>query len=169
MDILFSGALLIFSVYCFILVGSTSPAPTQTELGAAFWPRIILFFLIALTIVNLVNIFKNAKQEKKETKELFADLNLKVFVKSKLFVGMILVAAMALLYSKIGFIPVSFLFLFSYGMLIGAKQKWKLALFSLLITAIIYVLFQGALKIMLARGIGPFRSFALFLESLLMF
>ena len=82
---------------------------------------------------------------------------------------MFLVALMAITMPFIGFIPVCFLFLFAYGILIGAKKKGSLSILTLLITLLIYLVFQGALDIMLARGIGFFRSFALLCEGLLPF
>ena len=79
--------------------------------------------------------------------------------------GMILVAVMAILMPIIGFIPVSFLFLIAYGVLLGERRIGLLIIVSLVITAILYILFQGALDIMLARGTGIFRDFALFFET----
>jgi hypothetical protein len=160
LDIIFSIVLGIFCIYLFFLVGE-SPAPTATELGAAFWPRIILVLLILLIIVNIVNSLKKLKGS---NEKLTAGFNLGEFLKSKLFVGMILVAVMAIL-MPIGFIPVSFLFLIAYGVLLGERRIGFLIIVSLVITAILYILFQGALDIMLARGTGIFRDFALFFET----
>ena len=162
LDIIFSIVLGIFCIYLFFLVGAESPAPTATELGAAFWPRIILVLRILLIIVNIVNSLKKLKGS---NEKLTAGFNLGEFLKSKLFVGMILVAVMAILMPIIGFIPVSFLFLIAYGVLLGERRIGFLIIVSLVITAILYILFQGALDIMLARGTGIFRDFALFFET----
>ena len=162
LDIIFSIVLGIFCIYLFFLVGAESPAPTATELGAAFWPRIILVLLILLIIVNIVNSLKKLKGS---NEKLTAGFNLGEFLKSKLFVGMILVAVMAILMPVIGFIPVSFLFLIAYGVLLGERRIGFLIIVSLVITVILYILFQGALDIMLARGTGIFRDFALFFET----
>lgn len=101
--------------------------------------------------------------------KLTAGFNLGEFLKSKLFIGMILVAVMAVLMPIIGFIPVSFLFLIAYGVLLGERRIGFLVIVALVITAILYLLFQGALDIMLARGTGIFRDFALFFETKLPF
>ena len=162
LDIIFSIVLGIFCIYLFFLVGAESPAPTATELGAAFWPRIILVLLILLIIVNIVNSLKKLKGS---NEKLTAGFNLGEFLKSKSFVGMILVAVMAILMPIIGFIPVSFLFLIAYGVLLGERRIGFLIIVSLVITAILYILFQGALDIMPARGTGIFRDFALFFET----
>ena len=166
MDIIFSVILAIFCIYCFFLVGAESPAATPTELGAAFWPRIILVMMIILLAVNIVN---NLKAQKENKSSIMGELNLGGFLKSRLLVGIILVAVMALLMSTIGFMPDCLLFLIAYGFLLGERRIPLLVIRSLAITVVLYVIFQGALDIMLARGVGPFREFALFFEMLLPF
>ena len=166
MDIIFSVILAVFCIYCFFLVGAESPAATPTELGAAFWPRIILVMMIFLLAVNIVN---NLKAQKENKSSIMGELNLGGFLKSRLLVGIILVAVMALLMSAIGFMPDCLLFLIAYGFLLGERRIPLLVIRSLAITVVLYVIFQGALDIMLARGVGPFREFALFFEMLLPF
>ena len=166
MDIIFSVILAVFCIYCFFLVGAESPAATPTELGAAFWPRIILVMMIILLAVNIVN---NLKAQKENKSSIMGELNLGGFLKSRLLVGIILVAVMALLMSAIGFMPDCLLFLIAYGFLLGERRIPLLVIRSLAITVVLYVIFQGALDIMLARVVGPFREFALFYEMLLPF
>ena len=166
MDIIFSVILAVFCIYCFFLVGAESPAATPTELGAAFWPRIILVMMIFLLAVNIVN---NLKAQKENKSSIMGELNLGEFLKSKLLVGFILVAVMALLMSTIVFMADCLLFLIAYGFLLGERRIPLLVIRSLAITVVLYVIFQGALDIMLARGVGPFREFALFFEMLLPF
>lgn len=166
MDIIFSVLLMAFSAYCYYYVGVKSPAGTATELGAAFWPRIILFLMIVLLIVNIIN---SVKKMKSEGKTVFGEIKPMEFFKSKLFIGMIIIAAMAAVLPIIGFMPTCFLFLVVYGRLLGEKNYVKLALFSLLITVLLYIIFQGALDIMLARGTGVFRTFARACEKFLPF
>lgn len=164
MDIIFSGVLALFCIYCYFLVGAQSPAPTETELGAAFWPRIILVLMIILLVINVINALK---KHKAEGGNIFGGFNIAEFFKSKLFVGMIMVAVMAMLMPMIGFVPVCILFLAAYGWLLGERRPVRLLVTSLAITIILYILFQGALDIMLARGNGVFRDFALMLEMIL--
>lgn len=166
MDLLFSIALTAFSVYCFFLVGAESPAPTPTELGAAFWPRIILAAMIALLVANIVNYFK---ANKVSAQSILGEIKLDGFFKSKLFIGMLLVFLMALILPYIGFIPSCLAFLVSYGVLLGEKRLPRLILISLLVTVALYALFQGPLSIMLPRGVSFFREFALVCEGFLMF
>lgn len=162
MDIIFSMALIIFNIYCFFLVGSESPAPTLTELGAAFWPKIIITLMIILLIINVIKQLKERKNHPKET------VNLIKFFKSKLFIGMLLVSFMAISIPYIGFITGCFLFLVMYAILLGERNILKLILNSLMITFVLYSIFQGLLDIRLERGIGIFRNLALMLEGILL-
>lgn len=155
-----------FSVYCFFLVGAESPAPTPTELGAAFWPRIILVAMIALLVANIVNYLK---ANKVTAQGIMGEIKLGEFVKSKLFTGMVIVFVMALVMPYIGFIPSCLVFLVSYGMLLGEKRMPRLLLISVIVTIVLYALFQGPLSIMLPRGVSFFREFALVCEGFLMF
>lgn len=166
MDLLFSIALTAFSVYCFFLVGAESPGPTPTELGAAFWPRIILVAMIALLVANIVNYLK---ANKVSAQGIMDEIQLGGFVKSKLFVGMLIVFFMALIMPYIGFIPSCLLFLMSYGRLLGERRLPRLILIALIVTIVLYALFQGPLSIMLPRGVSFFREFALICEGFLMF
>lgn len=160
MDILFSVGLIIFNIYCFFLVGAESPAPTPTELGAAFWPRIIIVLMVGLLISNIVSTVRQNKGKEK--------IDIAGFFKSKLFLGMILIAAMTLIMPYVGFITSCFAFLSAYGALLGERKIVKLLVFSLIITFILYAIFQGLLDIRLERGIGIFRNFALSLETIIL-
>lgn len=57
LDLIFNVVLLIASIYCFIYIGGVDNS-TSTELGAAFWPRLILGIMIALLAVGLVNMLR---------------------------------------------------------------------------------------------------------------
>jgi hypothetical protein len=166
MDLIFSAVLFIGSIYLFFLVGAESPAPTATELGAAFWPRIILVLLMILLIVNMV---QHVKTSKAEGTPMIDGIDIVGFFKSKLFLGIVIVLLEAVILPYIGFIPSCFLFLCAYGYLLGERKIPMMLIRSVILTIIIYIIFQGALDIMLPRGIGAFRSLALTLEVLLPF
>lgn len=157
-----------FSVFCFFYVGATMPKSPVNELGAEQWPQALLILLIIALIWNLIKYFRTHKRE--EIAGAFKSFGKDTlgFVKSKLFIGMVMVMAMALLYEPLGFICTSLLFLAGYGILLGERRIWMIALSSILITIILYVSFAVFLGVMLPRGQVPFlRNFALFIESLI--
>ncbi len=161
LDLIFSVLLLAGAIYCFIFIGGSDNS-TATELGAAFWPRLILGLLILLLVVGLVNMIR-----KKDGKTPVTGEAVKAFFKSKLLVGMVICIVTAVILPYIGFIPTSFLFLIAFGVLLGEKRPAVLLLTGLVATLILYIVFQGPLSIFLPRGYGFFRSFALMMEELL--
>ena len=57
------------------------------------------------------------------------------------------------------------LVLFFYGMLLGEKNIVRLAIASVIIALVLYIVFSGMLSVNLPRGVGFLRDFALLLES----
>ena len=170
MDIIFSVILIVGAIFLYVYIGgatgSTAGLENLTDLGAAFWPRVILVLIIVLAVVNLIQAIKKMKAE---GATVTSGIDVAGFFKSKLFIGMILVFAAALILPIIGFIPTCFIFLILYGLLLGDKKYLRLVIAALLITIVVYIIFQGALDIFLPRGKGVFRTFALALERLLPF
>ena len=84
-----------------------------------------------------------------------------------MFLGMIILAAAAMLLELLGFVVTAALTMFAYGLLLGEKKVWRMALISCIVALLMHVLFSGLLDVTLPRGEIPFlRSFALFLENL---
>ena len=161
LDLIFNVALLLFSIYCFIYIGSVDNS-TATELGAAFWPRLILGIMIVLLAIGLVTTLR-----KKNGKGPISGEAVAGFFKSKLLIGMVICAATAVILPIIGFIPTSFLFLIAYGVLLGERRPVVLVVTGILATLVLYIVFQGPLSIFLPRGTGFFRNFALMMENIL--
>lgn len=161
LDLIFNVVLLIASIYFFIYIGGVDNS-TPTELGAAFWPRLILGIMIVLLVIGLVNMIR-----KKDGKAPVSGEAVAGFFKSKLLVGMIICAVTAVILPMIGFIPTSFLFLVVYGVLLGEKRPVVLIVTGVVATLILYIIFQGPLSIFLPRGYGVFRNFALAMEGLI--
>ena len=59
----------------------------------------------------------------------------------------------------------SFVFCMIYSFLLGQKNPAKLAIFAFIVTAVLFLLFFRGMGIMLPRGMGPFRTFGLSVES----
>lgn len=166
-ELIFNLAMLIFFGYCYFHIGVALPKSGANELGAEQWPQIILALLCILLVVNLYKIIRGLK-EVPQDKKLTAQ-SLKAFFTSKLFIGIILVMVLSVLLGYLGFIPTCLLFLMAYSRLLGEKRIGRSFILSLLITALLFVLFYLGLSIMLPRGVGIFREFALMLETALTF
>jgi hypothetical protein len=167
LELIVNVLLFLFSGFCFWYVGVTMPKSPNSEIGAEQWPQALLFLLMVAIIYNIFTFFK--KHKKEEITEAFRDFCPGVFrfLKSKLFIGMALMVVMAFVYEPLGFLASSFLFLISYGILLGERRPLILAISSVVIMMILYIGFAVFLGLMLPRGYVPFlRSIALFLESI---
>ena len=154
-------------IFCFVNVSTTMPHSAVNELGAEQWPQAILVLMLIALAFNVIRFFKINKKEDIEAafKDFFPAIGR--FVKSKLFLGMVLVVVMALMYEPVGFMLTCLLFLFAYGLLLGQRNIPMLILSSVIITIILYIGFAVFLGVLLPRGqILPLRNFALFVESL---
>lgn len=166
-ELLFNLLLLIGCGVCYVNVTTTMPHSAVNELGAEQWPQAILVLIIIAICFNLYKYFK--KNPKEEIAAAFRDFipGIGRFVKSKLFLGMVLVVVMALMYEPVGFMLTCLLFLIAYGLLLGQRNIPLLILTSIVITVILYIGFSVLLGVMLPRGQITFlRNFALFVESL---
>jgi len=90
------------------------------------------------------------------------------FLKGKVFRGIVIMVVASLLLETLGFMVTSALVLFFYGMLLGEKKLPRLAIASVCITLVLYIVFNGMLSVNLPRGtIGFLRNFALWMESVI--
>ena len=159
--------LIIASVVCYWYVGATMPVSQPDEMGAEQWPQMLLILLIIAIGYNIFSFFRRNRKE--DIAASFSDFfpGIVRLVKSKLFIGMILLVVMAVVYESLGFITTCFLFMVSYGFLLGARKPLQLILASFVIMLILYIGFSVFLGVMLPRGYVPFlRSIAYFFEKI---
>jgi hypothetical protein len=143
------------------------PVSPDSEIGAEQWPQALLFLLMIAIIWNIVSFFRRHKKE--EIKSAFADFIPGVlrFLKSKLFIGMVILIVMALVYEPLGFMATSLLFLIGYGVLLGERRPLILIVSACVIMIILYIGFSVFLGVMLPRGYIPvLRNIALLVESI---
>ena len=167
LELIVNVALIAASVFSFWYVGATMPKSPDNEMGAEQWPQLLLILLIIALGYNIFSFFR--KHKKQDITAAFADFfpGIGRFVKSKLFIGIIILLVMAAIYEPLGFIVTCFLFMIAYGLLLGARKPLPLVLSSLVIMLVLYISFRVFLGVMLPRGYVPFlRSTAFFLESL---
>lgn len=160
--------LLIFSGFCLYNVSTTMPKSAANELGAEQWPQVLLVLMILAICWNIFKFFKTNKKEEiaASFREFFPSVGR--FLKSKLFVGMVIVCIMALMYEPVGFMATCFLFMIAYSFLLGERRPWMLLLTAVVVTLVLYIGFSVFLGVLLPRGQVPFlRNFALFVESLI--
>lgn len=160
---LFSLIMLLFFTYCYVYIGATMPISPSTELGAEQWPQIILGLLIILLLIHTVKTWKEQK-DASDTDKLSMRM-LKDLVQGKLLISFLLVVAMAVLMEYAGFLLTAFCFVAAYCFLLGEKRIPVILAASFVTTLILYFVFSRGLSIMLPRGYGVLRDFALWVEA----
>lgn len=161
LELLFNLGLAVFFIYCFFFVGSTVPAAAPDTLGGAEWSKILLVLLI---ISLLANAYKIARSSGGNISFKF-NFNIKKIITGKMFVGSVIMLAYAAVLDTVGFLVSSLILFLLYSRLLGEKRIKMLLLSSVGCVVLLYLIFDVVLGIMLPRGTGIFRTFALFIES----
>ena len=130
------------------------------------WPKVIIILLLICIAVNIWKIIKKNRGNPEFSFSAFCRNSLQ-FLKSKTFIGMLILIIASLLLEPLGFVVTAALLMFCYGILLGEKKIWRIALISIGVALVMHILFSGLLDVTLPRGEVPFlRSFSLFLENL---
>ena len=128
------------------------------------WPKVIIILLEICLIINIIQIIRKNKGKESFTLKAFV-ATIPDFFKSKMFLGIIILTVASFVLETLGFVLTAILVLFFYGWLLGAKNIPTLAIASVLISLVLYIIFSGMLSVNLPRGVGFLRDFALLLES----
>lgn len=135
-------------------------------LHPSVWPKVIIILLLICIAINIFKIIKKNKGNPEFSFKAFGKNSL-VFLKSKMFLGMVVLVIASFILEPLGFVVTAALLMFAYGMLLGEKKWWRLAILACVLAVLLHIAFSGLLGVSLPRGTVPFlRSFSLFLENL---
>ena len=136
----------ILSTLCFIILASVffviagdMPRGSGGDVGAGFFPRVISVLMIACGIAIVMGELKNNSHE--------AFFN--AFVSKALMMGAITIAYVFFM-QRIGFVLVTPVYIFAYLALLNQKKVLLNALFSISVTAAVYLVFRVILNVRLA-------------------
>ena len=165
---------LIINILLFIFLGFTffthvleAAVPASVARNPyALQPKTIIILLEICIIINIIQIIKKNKGNPDFSLGAFAK-SIPDFLKSKLFLGIVIMVAASFMLETVGFIVTALFVLFFYGMLLGEKNIVRLLIAAVCITLVLYIVFSGMLSVNLPRGTISFlRNFALWLESI---
>ena len=135
-------------------------------LHPSVWPKVIIILLMICIVINVLKIIRKNKGNPEFTFSAFCK-NSVAFFKSKMFLGMVILVIASLILEPLGFVVTGALIMFCYGMLLGEKKWWRLAIFSVVLGIGLHIVFSGLLGVNLPRGTVSFlRDFSLTLENL---
>ena len=89
------------------------------------WPKTIIILLEICLIINIIQIIRKNKGNTDFTLAAFAK-SIPGFLKSKLFMGIVIMVAASFILDTVGFIVTSMFVLFFYGLLLGEKNVVRL-------------------------------------------
>ena len=131
------------------------------------WPKAIIILLEICLIINIIQIIRKNRGKPEFTLSAFVR-SIPGFIRSRQFLGIIIMLMASLLLEPLGFMVTSVLVLFFYGILLGQKNLVQLIIASVCITLVLYIVFNGMLSVNLPRGtVGFLRNFALWMESII--
>lgn len=152
--LIFLGALLLF----WITLGFDEGTAMQgARVGPAFWPRVLLGFILLLSAIVSVGTIRRIAREKAWRETLLTLDRGKV----RFFTALGLSVSYLLLLPVLGFIIMTPLFMIAFMLLLGEKSKGWILGVSIVMTAVIVLLFTKAMYVPLPRGGWLFREFSL--------
>ena len=161
--IIFSGVFLYFSGnFADISVSESDP-------GAALWPRAALSVMVIAALVNIVIIYRRVNDSDETLMVSGADIRESLDFTPQQWQYGASVVLMAVYFASqeyLGFFVSTPIFLFFFAWFIGYKSIVKLATFSIGISMIIFFGFRVYLQVALPFGSGPFREITIWATNL---
>ena len=154
--------------FCFNVL--EAPVPTRVarnpyNLQPDVWPKVIIILLLVCVAFNIVKIIRKNKGNPDFSLGAFFG-GAGSFLTSKIFLGIAIVVGASVVLESLGYMATCVLVLFLYGLLLGDRHVIRLAVMSVLITLVLYVVFSVLLSVNLPRGTIPqMREFALKVEQ----
>ena len=153
-------------LYAYFFNVLEAPIPDRTArnpytLKPDVWPKAIIILLLICIAVNIINIIRKNRNNPE------FKLDALMSIRARLCIGIALVIAASFVLEPFGYMLTCVLVLFFYGLLLGQTHVIRLAVFSVLITIVLYVVFSVLLSVNLPRGTIPeLRNFSLYVESI---
>lgn len=143
--------------------------------GAAFWPRVVLVVILLSSIVNLVHIFR--KNDLIGSSSIFSlpSRKLKSVTSpskysnenKKYVASMILMIGYIALLTYLGFLVTTTIFLSLLVWVLGYQSVWKVSLFGVSVSLLVFILFRNFMNISLPYGVGIFRELGVIVGGLI--
>lgn len=172
-DLLISVLIGIGAILLFIETGSFADVRTgRTDPGAAYWPRIVLSTIILACVINIGSIYRNNKDDLSLSEGAFGDAvesvkpsNVSTTTK-RYFIAIVLMVFYIALLTDIGFLVLTPFFFFLFLWTLGYPSMPRAAVYSIIITIFVFLLFRNVMNIALPYGTGILRDLSVFVDGL---
>ncbi len=150
--------------YCFNVLEAPIPdrvARNPYTLKPDMWPKTIIILLLICIALNIINIIRKNKNNPEFS------LDALLSIRARMCMGIALVVGASFVLEPLGYMVTCVLVLFLYGLLLGQRHVIRLALMSVVLTLVLYVVFSVLLSVNLPRGTIPeLRNFSLYVEGI---
>ena len=153
-------------LYAYFFNVLEAPIPDRTArnpytLKPDMWPKAIIILLLICIAINIINIIRKNKNNPEFS------LDSLLSIRARMCIGIALVVGASFVLEPLGYMVTCCLVLFLYGLLLGQKHVIRLAIMSVILTFVLYIVFSVLLSVNLPRGTIPeLRNFSLYVESL---
>lgn len=174
-DILISMIIGIGSILLFVETGSFADVQTgSTDPGAAYWPRVVLSIIVFACVINIASIYRSNKDADElsmpdmtigDAIDAVKPSNISTEMK-KYLISITLMVVYILLLPDLGFLLVTPMFFFLFLWTLHCHSMFKAAIYSIIITLFVFLLFRNVMNIALPYGTGIFRDVGVFVDGL---
>lgn len=157
---------LIFALafYFYVLAGKIEEVPIPGQLGAAFWPKIILILLMISCGIKALEIILEQRREAAEVESTASPQAVNI-PRLAAMIASIMGAVYAM--EVLGFLLANFLFLMIFMIIAGWRKKISLLITPLVGTLFLLYLFVKVVYLPLPKGQWFFHDMTIFLYRLL--
>ena len=153
-------------LYAYFFNVLEAPVPSRVArnpytLKPDMWPKAIIILLLICIALNIINIIRKNRNNPEFS------LDALLSIRARMCMGIALVVGASFVLEPLGYMVTCVLVLFLYGLLLGQRHVIRLAVMSVVLTLVLYVVFSVLLSVNLPRGTIPeLRNFSLYVESL---
>jgi putative tricarboxylic transport membrane protein len=152
-----NSAVFVFFLFMFIHAFKLHEIRRFGEVGSGFWPLLVLFLAILLSLILLIKEWRSKSQAVEESEvEKGPSLAGKKRVVLSIVCLLFYVAAMPF----IGFILSTLLFIYPFVLALGERRRWILVISPPLVTALTVLVFAKFIAMPLPKGVGFFAAFS---------
>lgn len=161
-------ALLVISIYLFVLAGSFESSSEPGQLGPGFWPRMAAAGLAIAVIVRMIQTVVARNRPIVKVRSEFDEFAAEEAVLdwTRLGIGIVLAVAYVLATMFVGYLIATALFLAAF-IWIGGQRQWYVPLIAVVGALVLSYVFIGVVFVSLPTGVGIFDTVTVAVYQLL--
>ena len=158
-EIIIHGIIFVLMMFLFFTSYSFPILNIGGNLGAGWWPRLILGFGMICTVLSVFFTIKKANSKKNDSKKNVLTKNEAV----SLGISAFIIVAALLLIQIIGFIGIAPILIFGFIFQLGGRKPLSLVLVPIISMLFFALVFGRFMEVSLPRGMGIMRAISFYI------